>query len=174
MSLEDRADANPIPSAPLPPFYRRPLFLFICVVVFIPLDLLIMWTGPIYRKKNGQYVRVGLLAKTLMSVAGVLLVLINVARFAGSTPADGIPACNDDSAIDAMKGALERSPGGKALGIEILDVEKAHELSWSEPEQVRSCEAEVLFNAGKERVDYEMHWMNNKDRSRWYVEARVP
>ena len=162
---------DPIKSEFRPPFYRRTWFLILCVLLFVPLQLLIMWTGPIYLRRKGVYVPVGRGSKVFMSILGIVLLSFNVAVFFGGDASGKIPACGDEAAITALKGALEGSPGGKAAGLKVLDVEKASELSWSEAAQTRNCEADVFTNGGEHRATYQMRWVNG-DHSQFYLEAQ--
>ncbi len=56
------------------PFYRKMLFLVITYCLFPPLTLLVMWSGPIYRKGgvNGQYVPFSLGWKIIFTIFCIL------------------------------------------------------------------------------------------------------
>jgi hypothetical protein len=55
------------------PYFRKPFFLLVMIIVFMPAYLLMAWTGDIYYKKNGVVYKVGLKQKRLMTVVIVFL-----------------------------------------------------------------------------------------------------
>jgi hypothetical protein len=166
-------NSTPPNSAPIPRFYRRVWFMSLCVILCVPLQLLILWTGPVYRWSKGQYRPIERSSKAILSVIGLFLLSFNLLRLAGGESGSGIPACGEEAAIDGLKRAIGQSPAGKTLGVEVLDVEESRELMWSETQQLRLCGARALTNAGTRWVRYQIRWAD-PDRQTWYMEAEIP
>ena len=62
------------------PWFRKPFGLVVLFLVFIPGYLAMIWTGDIYRRKNGIVYRTSLARKKTMTVVAVLLMVSFLAR----------------------------------------------------------------------------------------------
>jgi len=62
------------------PYFRKPLFLIVMVIFFMPGYLLMAWTGDIYYRKNGVVYKFSLKQKQLMTVVLILLMASSLIR----------------------------------------------------------------------------------------------
>jgi nicotinamide riboside transporter PnuC len=62
------------------PYFRKPFFLVVLFLLFMPGYLLMIWTGDTYHKKNGIVYRTSLKAKQRITAIVVLLMVTYLVR----------------------------------------------------------------------------------------------
>jgi hypothetical protein len=65
------------------PYFRKPLFLVVTFLVFMPGYLILIWSGDTYYRKNGVVYRTSTKRKQLMTMIVVFLVVSSSLRFFG-------------------------------------------------------------------------------------------
>jgi len=65
---------------PTVPFYRKRWLVVLAVIVFVPLALLIMFTGGVYFEKRGGVYAMPLVHKILITVLVVVGIAVNLSR----------------------------------------------------------------------------------------------
>ena len=57
------------------PWFRKPFFLIVLFLLFMPGYLVMIWTGDTYHRKNGVVYRTSLKVKKTMTIVVVLVML---------------------------------------------------------------------------------------------------
>ena len=63
------------------PYFRKPWFLVVLLLVFIPGYLLVIWTGGTYYRKQGAVYRMSRQTKITMTVVVTILMLSFLMRY---------------------------------------------------------------------------------------------
>ena len=63
------------------PLYRRWWFVLLATVVLLPIGLILMWSGEIYRRYRGEVVIVPWKEKAQVTFVLALLIGLNVVRY---------------------------------------------------------------------------------------------
>ncbi len=92
------------------PFYRRPFFLILTILIFWPLSWALLWSGPSYRIKKGQPYTRGVAEKLCVSIAAPVASFFlwsKVLSYLGGSVSTGtawdLPSC--DSRRSLLKNA---------------------------------------------------------------------
>jgi hypothetical protein len=65
------------------PYFKKPLFLVVAFLVFMPGYLILIWSGDTYYRKNGVVYRTSTKRKRLMTMIVVLLIVSSSLKFFG-------------------------------------------------------------------------------------------
>lgn len=169
---------TPEPSYPVwdqIPFYRKGLVATLAMLLFIPLGLLIIWTGPVYTRRKGQVVPQRRRDKVILSVLGIVILVFNGAKFASGdreARVTEIPACSDPAVARTLKSAVKNSPVGKTRGVEVLQVESLAEVDWYPDRQVRNCAGSVVTNGGRMGAIVTLTW-RDRTKGTWLLEFKL-
>ena len=80
-----------------------------------------------------------------------------------------IPAsCSDATAMQSAQDALEHAPAGKVLGLKIIDMQEAREISRTNVEL--KCTARVKLN-NSHRADFRYRFYT--ENNRLFIEAKL-
>jgi len=132
------------------PFYRRPWFFFLSVLLFWPLSLVIMWTGKnYYLKRGGQIVPMGGWTKAFISVGILIMGLLYFAAIAQS-PSRGSQTANAQAGVQSTLtapstgGSGDNSSSGQQSSDQIATAANAGTLP--------KCDSAGITDLIKERV----------------------
>ncbi len=158
-------------------------------LAFLLPGLILLWMGPVYKRKKGAVVVHRVRDKITFCIILVIALGWNLMRQGaggelGMTAS--LPACESRTAQSHLKEAVKNSPAGRRMKLEIQEVVSASLIknawAWNSAEAVvkdqsgellgHLCEAEVLTNAGRRTILYSITWAD-KTKGRWYIEARL-
>jgi hypothetical protein len=149
--------------------------LLTCLLVTFPIAMVLLLTGDVYRKRNGQFVPIGkssryvyggLLALWLVAVVARSVVtdgsFLNLSGLSAdshsSNTASGVPdMCDSSDASEMVKGALEGS-NSAIENVKVLDFGHAQETVFDKSKNVRHCQAEAVLNSGDAIVTYQLYF----------------
>lgn len=164
-----------------PPVYRR-LWLVVTMTALLltfPLALLVLVTGQVYRRRDGEWQAISGTARTVYAGAlGLWLIsagiygalhpntyrenAVNTGQVAanpGNQAEDGQPiSCDSSDAVDMVKSAVENNATARLVQVKILDFGKARQVYADRSNKVRYCVAEAELNTGGHQVSYKLYF----------------
>jgi len=162
------------------------IILLTCLLFTFPIAMILLFTGDIYRKKNGgwQPIKtssrmvygsllalwlVALVAKQIVSpttlkeeIANNQVVESQSRAETGDAgqppeaPTNAIATCDAADTIEAVKSALEGA-GGPMVTVSVVDFGNAKEFVFDQEKQTRHCLADAVLNTGQTLVTYQIY-----------------
>jgi hypothetical protein len=162
-------------------------FNLLASLAFVLPGLILLWAGPVYKRKKGAVILHPVRDKVIFTILLILVLGWQVARQGGGfdMAAAKLPTCESKTAQTQLKEAVKNSPSGRRQKLEIQEIITAKPTTkpwlWNTENAIEQnpageairylCEAEVISNAGKMPVLYNIQWID-KAKGSWYIEAR--
>jgi hypothetical protein len=160
------------------PFYRKAWFNAVAMLVFIPVSLGLMASGPIYVRSKGTVMTLKRRDKIILGVLGTLVLLFNLAKLAGGDDADPnlaqgrLPACDSKVALNTLKDVAARKGDKIKEVMNVTDIQEREFRDWetarSDDQQI--CNTVARTSSGQKEFQYRMEWQDQA-KGNWNLKA---